>query len=60
MALRARPAKVAAIALNTLGLDDDAAAAARAEATRETGLPAADPVRDGGRMLLDAVLAVTG
>ena len=60
MALRARPAKVAAIALNTLGLDDDAAAAASAEATRETGLPAADPVRDGGGTLLDAVLAVTG
>jgi len=60
IALRARPAKVAAIALNTLGLDDDAAAAASAEATRETGLPAADPVRDGGGTLLDAVRAMTG
>ena len=47
VALRARPAKVAAIALNTLGLDDDAASGREAEATSETGLPAADPVRDG-------------
>ncbi len=60
MALPARPAKVAAIALNTLGLDDAAAAAASAEATRETGLPASDPLRDGGETLLDAVLALTG
>ncbi len=60
MALPARPATVAAIALNTLGLDDDAAAEASAEATRETGLPAADPVRDGSAELLDAVLSVTG
>ena len=60
MALPARPATVAAIALNTLGLDDDAAVAASAEATRETGLPAADPVRDGSAELLDAVLSVTG
>jgi len=60
MALPARPATVAAIALNTLGLDDDAAVVASAEATRETGLPAADPVRDGSAELLDAVLSVTG
>lgn len=60
VALRARPAKVAAVALNTLGLDDDAAEAAREDATNETGLPAADPVRHGSGMLLDAVLAVTG
>jgi len=60
MALRARPAKVAAIALNTVGLDADAAAAASEAATRETGLPAGDPVRDGSGPLLDAVLSVTG
>ena len=60
VALRARPAKVAAVALNTLGLDDDAAEAAREDATNETGLPAADPVRHGSGTLLDAVLAVTG
>ncbi len=55
-----RRARVVAVAVNTAGLDDDTAAAASAEATRETGLPAADPVRDGGGTLLDAVLAVTG
>jgi uncharacterized NAD-dependent epimerase/dehydratase family protein len=60
VALRARPATVAAVALNTAGLDADSAAVASAEATRETGLPAADPVRDGADSLLDAVLAVTG
>ncbi|HEY7178477.1 MAG TPA: DUF1611 domain-containing protein [Gaiella sp.] len=55
--LQARPARVAAIALNTAGLDDAAAAAAVEDAARETGLPAADPVRDGPEGLLDAVLA---
>lgn len=51
-----RPAKVAAIALNTRGLSDDEARAAAADATRLTGLPATDPVRFGGDELLDAVL----
>jgi D-glutamate N-acetyltransferase len=60
MSLRARPARVAAVALNTAGLDDESAAAAVAEAARETGLPAGDPVRDGAEALLDGVLAVTG
>jgi uncharacterized NAD-dependent epimerase/dehydratase family protein len=60
MSLRARPAKVAAVALNTAGLDDDEAAVAVADAARETGLPTADPVREGAACLLDAVLAVTG
>jgi uncharacterized NAD-dependent epimerase/dehydratase family protein len=60
MSLRARPAKVAAVALNTAGLDDDTAAAAVADAASETGLPSADPVRHGPASLLDAVLAVTG
>jgi uncharacterized NAD-dependent epimerase/dehydratase family protein len=60
MALPARPTRVAAVALNTMGLDDEAAAAAADAATRETGLPAADPVRHGPETLLDAVLAVTG
>ncbi len=60
MSLPARPARVAAIALNTAGLDVDTAAAAAAAAVEETGLPAADPVRDGADELLDAVLAVTG
>jgi uncharacterized NAD-dependent epimerase/dehydratase family protein len=60
MSLRARPARVAAVALNTAGLDDESAAAAVAEAARETGLPAGDPVRDGAEALLDGVLAATG
>jgi uncharacterized NAD-dependent epimerase/dehydratase family protein len=53
-----RPAKVAAIALNTRDLDDDEARAAIAEAEQETGLPADDPVRFGSGKALDAVLAV--
>ena len=60
MSLPARRARVAAVALNTAGLDEEAAAAAAAEAARDTGLPAADPVRDGSESLLAAVLAVTG
>jgi uncharacterized NAD-dependent epimerase/dehydratase family protein len=57
ISLRARPARVAAIAVNTRGLDEGAARAAVAEATAETGLPADDPVRFGPDRLLDAVLA---
>jgi uncharacterized NAD-dependent epimerase/dehydratase family protein len=53
-----RPARVAAIALNTSDLGDDDARAAAAAAERETGLPADDPVRFGGDTLLDAVLSV--
>jgi uncharacterized NAD-dependent epimerase/dehydratase family protein len=52
-----RPARVAALALNTRGLDDEAARAAIASASEETGLPAADPVRFGAESLLDAVTA---
>jgi uncharacterized NAD-dependent epimerase/dehydratase family protein len=51
-----RPAPVAAIALNTRGLDDAAAREAIAAAAAETGLPADDPVRFGGEALLDAVI----
>jgi uncharacterized NAD-dependent epimerase/dehydratase family protein len=53
-----RPARVAAIALNTSDLGDEEARAATAAAERETGLPADDPVRFGGDTLLDAVLSV--
>jgi uncharacterized NAD-dependent epimerase/dehydratase family protein len=56
-ALPARPARVAAIALNTVRLGEKEALAAIAEAERETGLPADDPVRFGPAPLLDAVLA---
>ena len=56
-ALPARPARVAAVALNTRALDDGEARAAVEAAEAETGLPADDPVRFGAAKLLDAVLA---
>jgi uncharacterized NAD-dependent epimerase/dehydratase family protein len=53
-----RPARVAAIALNTKGIaDDDEAMAAITAAAEETGLVVDDPVRFGSDRLLDAVLA---
>lgn len=58
--LPARPARVAAVALNTRWLDEQAARDALAQAERETGLPAGDPVRFGAERLLDAVLADLG
>ena len=57
VAVRLRPARVAAIALNTRDLDDDAARAAIADAAAETGLVTDDPVRFGAERMLDAVLA---
>jgi uncharacterized NAD-dependent epimerase/dehydratase family protein len=56
MSLKLRPAKVAAIALNTSTVSDDEAREAIAAAEEETGLPADDPVRFGAERLLDAVL----
>jgi uncharacterized NAD-dependent epimerase/dehydratase family protein len=50
-----RPAPVRAIALNTRGLDDDAARAAIEAVAAETGLPTTDPVRFGADALLEAV-----
>jgi len=52
-----RRATVAAVAVNTGGLDDGAAEAAIAAAAAETGLPACDPVRTSAAPLLDAILA---
>ena len=52
-----RPARVAALALNTADLGDDEARAAVAAAERETGLVADDVVRFGPDRVLDAVLA---
>jgi uncharacterized NAD-dependent epimerase/dehydratase family protein len=58
IALPARKAKVACVALNTARIeDDDEARAALAEVVDETGLPADDPVRFGAHDLLDALLA---
>jgi uncharacterized NAD-dependent epimerase/dehydratase family protein len=56
LALPARPAKVAAIALNTYGQGEDAARRAIAAVVEETGLPADDPVRFGPGSLLEVVL----
>jgi uncharacterized NAD-dependent epimerase/dehydratase family protein len=53
-----RPARVAAIALNTRGLDDAQARAAADAVEAETGLAADDPVRFGAQKVLDAVLSV--
>jgi uncharacterized NAD-dependent epimerase/dehydratase family protein len=57
IALPVRPARVAAVALNTSRLDEAAARAAIVAAECETGLPADDPVRFGSAKLVDAVLA---
>jgi len=57
LALPARPARVAAVALNTSVLGEEEARAAIAAAEDETGLPADDPVRFGAARLVDAVLA---
>ncbi len=56
LALPARPAKVAAVALNTRRLSEDDARAAIAVTEAETGLPADDPVRFGSARLVGAVV----
>jgi uncharacterized NAD-dependent epimerase/dehydratase family protein len=56
LSLPARPAQVAAIALNTHRLEPEAARQAIRDVAAETGLPVDDPVRFGPMPLLDAVL----
>jgi uncharacterized NAD-dependent epimerase/dehydratase family protein len=56
MSLKRRPAKVAAISLNTSTVGEDDARAAIAAAEDETGLATDDPVRFGAGRLLEAVL----
>jgi D-glutamate N-acetyltransferase len=56
MSLLARPAPVAAIALNTRLLDEGAARRAIEDAESETGLTADDPVRFGAARLVDAII----
>ena len=57
LALPVRPARVAAVALNTGRFDEEGARAVIAATEREMGLPTDDPVRFGPGRLLDAVLA---
>ena len=52
------PARVVAVALNTLGYAEDAACAAGTQMENELHMPVLDPVRHGSERLLDAVLAV--
>jgi D-glutamate N-acetyltransferase len=58
--LIARPARVAAVALNTRGLAETAAREAIAVAESDTGLPADDPVRFGAAGITEAVLGGVG
>jgi uncharacterized NAD-dependent epimerase/dehydratase family protein len=55
IAAAVHPTRVIGISLNTYDLNDEAAREACEAATRETGLPATDPVRFDASPLLDAV-----
>ncbi|MBW3593586.1 MAG: DUF1611 domain-containing protein [Actinobacteria bacterium] len=57
LSLPVRPARVAALAVNTAHLGEDEARRAIADAEAQTGLHADDPVRFGAERLLDQVLA---
>ena len=57
IAATVHPSRVVGIALNTYDLDDAAARDACATASRETGLPATDPVRFDAAPLVEAILA---
>jgi uncharacterized NAD-dependent epimerase/dehydratase family protein len=50
------PTRVIGVALNTFDLDEDAARRACDTAAEETGLPATDPVRFDGGVLVEAIV----
>jgi uncharacterized NAD-dependent epimerase/dehydratase family protein len=52
-----KPAPVVGIALNTRGMDEDASEGAIEDAAGLTGLPVTDPVRFGGKLLVEAVVS---
>ena len=54
------PARVVAVAVNTVGLSTEEAARQIRQIADETGLPAADPIRDGPEVLLKAVREAVG
>jgi uncharacterized NAD-dependent epimerase/dehydratase family protein len=60
LASHIRPARVAALALNTSGLDEPSARRAIAEVEESCGRPADDVARFGAGRLLNAVLAALG
>ena len=55
-----KPAPVAGIAINGHDLDEASAREWARRITAETGLPAVDPVKFGGELLVGAVLARAG
>lgn len=55
-----KPARTVAVVLNTFELSGADAHAALRAAERETGLPAADPVRFGAGSVVEALLAAAG
>lgn len=50
-----KPCKVVAVAINTFDVDERGALEARDRIERETGLPAADPVRHGAARIVEAI-----
>jgi uncharacterized NAD-dependent epimerase/dehydratase family protein len=55
-----RPSPVIALSMNTFDLSDEEARAAIERVSRETGLPATDPVRFDPVAVVDAIVAFHG